>query len=133
METKEIKITWRIVPDMTDVLCVCEPRGGGAVTVLANQRGRECLQKVFPNAQIPWEPNTCNMPRDWLHSIFLVPELARGHHALPPITGNVPLEEAAPAALTYPLAYAVQTQGVRAMTWDEQDEPQHRLHLPPQH
>jgi len=59
-----------------------------------------------------------------------VPELARGEHALPPITGDTPLNEATPAALAYLLAYAVERSGGCAMIFDEDGDPPLRLLAP---
>ena len=132
MKSKHIELTMEDVPNVSDVLCICEPRGGGAVTVLANAQGRDCLQKVFPKWITPWEQNAAGMPSDWLHAVFRMPELAdHGAHNLPPISGGMPLEEATPAALAFLLAVAATNQGARVMTWDEQRELQFKLYLPP--
>jgi hypothetical protein len=133
MKTKQIELNTNDIPNITDVLCICEPHSSkGAVTVLANARGRDCLQKVFPAWGIPWETDS-KMPSDWLHAAFYVPEMAsRGGHHLPPITGGIPLEEAAPAALAFLLAIAAKEQGARAMTWDDQQEVPFTLYPPPQ-
>lgn len=69
MKPKVIGVALKDVPNISDVLCVCEPRGGGTVTVFANAQGRACLQKVFPTSQTSWtlgEP----MPREWLQTVF---------------------------------------------------------------
>jgi hypothetical protein len=124
---RSLKLKWPDVPAVSDVLCIIEPRGGGAVTVLANEQGRDCLQKVFPEWSIPWEANSSGFPRDWLYAVFHVPELARGAHNLPQFADKVPLDEAAPAQL---LAVAAKNQGARAMTWDEQRKPQFELFIP---
>jgi len=132
MKVIESKMTMKDVPRVSDVLCIVEPHGDGAVTVLANQHGRDCLQKVFPEWSVPWEPYVSSFPSDWLHAVFPVPELASKHaHSLPPINGNVPLVEATPAALAFLLAIAAKNQGGRAMTWDDQREPQLQLFIPP--
>jgi hypothetical protein len=133
MKVKEVKLTWTDVPSVSDVLCIVEPRGGGAVTVLANAYGRDCLQKVFPNWDIPWEPNASAFPRDWLHAVFPIPELAsRGGHNLPPINGSIPLATATPASLAFLLAIGAKNQGARAMTWGDEQEPPLHLFVPPQ-
>ncbi len=127
---KEIQLKMGDVPRVSDVLCICEPRGRGDVTVLANARGRDCLQRVFPEWSIPWEANACAMPSDWLHALFPLPELASGAHRLPPITGDVSIDEATPAALTFLLAIAAMNEGARAVMWDDQWEPQLSLFVP---
>jgi hypothetical protein len=112
-EAKIIGVRPSEVPNVSDVLCIVEPRGGRDVIVLANAKGRECLQRIFPNSQPSWKPNASDMPPNWRHAIFHVPELARLEHALPSITGDTPLKEATPTALAYLLAYAVERQGGR--------------------
>jgi len=129
-KAKIIGVTPNDVPNVSDVLCIVEPRGGGAVIVLANAKGRECLQRIFPNSQPSWKPNESNMPPNWRHAVFHMPELARGEHALPPIAGDTPLKEATPAALAYLLAYAVERQGGCAMIFDEDGDPPLRLLAP---
>jgi hypothetical protein len=124
---RSLKLKWPDVPAVSDVLCIIEPRGGGGVTVLANEQGRDCLQKVFPEWSIPWEANSSGFPREWLYAVFHVPELARGAHNLPQFADKVPLDEAVPAQL---LAVAAKNQGARAMTWDEQRKPQFELFIP---
>ena len=54
MKTKQIMLNTNDVPNVSDVVCICEPRGEGGVTVLANAHGRNCLQKVFPAWSIPF-------------------------------------------------------------------------------
>ena len=132
MKPKVIGVALKDVPNISDVLCVCEPRGGGTVTVFANARGERVCKKFFPlrkphgRSASPCRANGC---RPFLN----VPDLARGDHTLPPINGNIPLDEASPGALAYLLAYAVQRQGARAMMWDEEGAPPLRLLTPPQH
>ena len=129
---KVLELSRDDVPHVSDVFCICEPRGGGSITVLANAHGRASLQKVFPEWSIPWEKqNSSRFPNDWLLAIFHMPNLAsRGGHNLPPITGGAPLEEATPAALAVLLTIAAKDQGARAMMWDEQGDPPLRLFLP---
>jgi hypothetical protein len=59
-----------------------------------------------------------------------VPELARGVHNLPPITGNAVLEESTPQALAFLLATGAYHQGARAMMWDEMGDPPLQLFIP---
>jgi hypothetical protein len=131
IETRDVEITPADVPNIADVLCICEPRGGGAVSVIANQLGRDCLHRIFPTWDIPWERNVTGFPGDWLQAIFDVPRLAHGTHNLPPITGNAVLEEATPKALTFLIAIAAKYQGARAMLWDEESDPPFELYVPP--
>jgi hypothetical protein len=132
MKVKNMTLTMADIAKVSDVLCITEPRGGGAVTVLANMHGENCLQRVFPNWDIPWEPNTFAFPPDWLHAIFPVPALAGlGSHRLPSINGDIPLEMATPVQLTFLLAVAANKQGARAVMWDEDGKPQLRLFVPP--
>jgi len=128
---RSVKLKWPDVPAISDALCIVEPRGGGAVTVIANEQGRDCLQKVFPKWSIPWETSSWGFSSDWLHAVFQMPELARrGAHNLPPIAGGVPLDEATPAQLAFLRAIAAKNPGARAMTWDEQRKPQFELFMP---
>ena len=132
MDSRDVRMTWKDVPQVCDALCIVEPRGGGAVTVLAKAFGQTSSEKVFPNWRIPWERNPSSFPHDWLHAVFHVPELARGVNELPPITGGAQLEEAAPHALAFLLAMGAYHQGARVAIWNEGGDPELTLHIPPQ-
>ena len=125
-------ISPRDIPNMADLLCVVEPRGRGAVTVLANAHGRDAVKRVFPVTRISWESNASGMPLDWLHAALNVPALASsGGHGLPrEVYGDAALDEATPEALAFLLAIAVKDQGARAAVWDEGAEVPFRVFAP---
>jgi hypothetical protein len=127
----KIKLTMRDVPQVADVLCIVEPRGGGAVTVLANTFGQACLEKVFPRWRIPWAPNHSAFPRDWLHAVFDMPDLVHGTHNLPPITDGAQLEQATPPQFAFWLAMGAYHQGARAMMWNDGGDEPLQLFIPP--
>jgi hypothetical protein len=106
-------ISPRDIPNMADLLCIVEPRGLGAVTVLANAHGRDAVNRVFPVTRISWESNASGMPLDWLQ-----PALASsGGHELP-------------RALAFLIAIGVRNQGARAAVWDEGAEVPFRVFVP---
>jgi hypothetical protein len=53
-----------------------------------------------------------------------------GHTIYRRFTGNAPLDEATPSALTFLLAFAAKSQGARVITFDEQSKPQLALFIP---
>jgi hypothetical protein len=120
--TRPFDLTPEDLPNVTDVVCVAEPRAPGAIAAFANAPGRNALQKVFPEWSIPWEPNAVTLPPDWLLALFHMPTLAEryGIRDLESITGGAPLEDATPAALAFLLATVAKDQGARAATWDGQ-------------
>ena len=117
---KVIDLYPRDVTNISDVVCIVDRRGRGAVGVYANAAGRACLQRIFPAFRPSWESSAGKMPDDWLKAVFYVAELARGEHALPPIYGDAVLEEATPEAIAYLLAHAVREHGARAMIWNNE-------------
>jgi hypothetical protein len=111
--------------DIVDTILV--PEDNRTVTVMASERGRLALGKVFPEITLPWRafdlPGGAPCPEapvGWKKIAWLnVSGLAHStRHNLPPIYGDTPLDEATPKSVAFVLACAMKNQGVRAMILD---------------
>jgi hypothetical protein len=113
-KTKSFKLNVADLPHNADALFRGEP--GGWVWMAANPRGRHCIEQVFPKAYIEWRDPGDGFPSDWQGFSLHVPKVAAlpAPNNLPPITGDVPLDEAQPDQLAFLMAIAAKNQGARA-------------------
>jgi hypothetical protein len=113
-KSKSFKLDAADLPHNADALFRGEPSGW--VSMAANPKGRHCIEKVFPKAYIEWRDPGDGSPSDWQGFSLHVPEVAAlpAPNNLPPITGDVPLDEAQPDALAFLMAIAAKDQGARA-------------------
>ena len=81
-----------------------------------NDKGRACVDALFPGSHIAWSEPGVGLPADWRSFDINVPDVvAEIETALPmDITGGADLDEAKPDALALLLAVGVVRQGGRA-------------------
>jgi hypothetical protein len=113
-KSKSFKLNLADLPDNADALFRGEP--GGWVSMAANPRGRHCIEQVFPKTYIEWRDPGDGFSSDWQGFSLHVPNVAAlpAPNNLPPITGDVPLDEAQPDQLAFLMAIAAKDQGARA-------------------
>lgn len=112
--SKSFKLNVADLPQNVDAMFQGEPDGW--VLIAANARGRHCVEQIFPAAYIAWRDPGSGFPSDWQGFSLNVPDVARlpAPNNLPPITGDVPLDEAQPDALAFLMAIAAKDQSARA-------------------
>jgi hypothetical protein len=89
------------VPNMVDAYFVGDHGEHGWVRIDANDKGRACVDALFPKAHIAWREPSERMPPDWHGFIMNIPNVvAEIETALPmDITRGADLDEANPDAL----------------------------------
>jgi hypothetical protein len=112
---KRITLKRSEVVNMVNAVFRGDEDNPGWVSAFADAKGRECIEALFPNVPIPWaDHHTDVLPPDWRILSINVPAAATTETRLPlEITDGVNLDEAAPDALAFLLAYGVCRQGGR--------------------
>jgi hypothetical protein len=113
MKIQEFHASWDEVFQMADAFMSGKPVGW--VAVAANERGREGIQAVFPEANIAWRDPGEGWPDDFQGFSFNIPDMASymRHHLPLEITGGLALDDASPKSLAYLFARAVANKGAR--------------------
>ena len=120
-KSKEFEAAIRDLPNLVDALFVGNPDVPGWVSMNVSPKGRECVDALFPQAQIAWRKS--DFPTDpsgdwgdWRGFEINLPDVvAQTETKLPlEITGGADLDEAQPDALALLLAIAVKRQGGRS-------------------
>jgi hypothetical protein len=113
---KKFEIKMSDLPNMIDALFVGDHDEQGWVVMDVNDKGRACVDALFPNAHIAWRDASDSLPADWCGFSINVPDVvAEINTELPlDITRGADLDKANPDALAFLLAYAVSRQGGRA-------------------
>lgn len=120
---KRMNIRPSDIPNMCDAFFEGDHSEGrqGWVMMAANPKGRECINRLFPEAHIDWRDAgaTPRLPADWLgFNINLPDTIAATATKLPlEITHGDDLDVANPDALAFLLATGVNRQGGRSAIW----------------
>ena len=114
--TKTFSIKMGDLPNMVDAIFAGDHDDPGWVEMNANDKGRACVNALFPEARIAWRESGNGAPADWHGFVINIPDVvAETETALPrDITGGADLDEAKPYALALLLAVGVVRQGGRA-------------------
>jgi hypothetical protein len=93
----------------------------GWVAMAANQKGRECIEALFPDACIAWRDPGEGLPNDWRGFDLNLPDVIAATTTKLPleITRGADLNAANPDALAFLLATGVNRQGGRSAVWRE--------------
>jgi hypothetical protein len=114
--TKSFKMAIADLPNMVDAIFAGNHDDPGWVEMNVNDRGRACVDALFPRGHIAWRKPGVGLPADWRGFNINVPDVvAEMETALPlDITRGHDLDEANPDALVLLLALGVTRQGGRA-------------------
>ena len=114
--TKTFSIKMADLPNMVDAIFAGNHDDPGWVEMNVNDKGRACVDALFPGGHIAWSEPGVGLPADWRGFDINVPDVvAEIETALPmDITGGADLDEAKPDALALLLAVGVVRQGGRA-------------------
>ena len=101
---------------MVDAIFAGNHDDPGWVEMNANDKGRACVNALFPDGRIAWRESGNGAPADWHGFIINIPDVvAEMETALPlDIARAADLDEANPDALALLLAVGVVRQGGRA-------------------
>jgi hypothetical protein len=105
------------LPHMIDAVFIGSPKPGGWVIMEVNDKGRACVEALFPGGHFAWGAPGNVMPADWHGFEINVPGVVAGlpETKLPlEITRGADLDKANSDALAYLLAVGVKNQGGRA-------------------
>ncbi|MGP0086133.1 MAG: hypothetical protein ACLP0B_21305 [Steroidobacteraceae bacterium] len=107
------------LPNMLDAVFMGnhDHHPNGWVIMEVNEKGRACVEALFPQAHIAWGTPSDIVPADWHGFEINVPGVvaALPETKLPPeITNGAKLDEANPNSLAFLLAFGVMRQGGRA-------------------
>jgi hypothetical protein len=111
------------LPHMVDAVFVgnYDHEPNGWVIMSVNDKGRDCVDALFPGAHIAWTAAGDDLPADWHGFEIHVPDVVdtMGDQTKLPleITEGADLHEANPDALALLLAIGVTHQGARAGVW----------------
>jgi hypothetical protein len=119
--TKTFSIKMADLPNMVDAIFAGDHDDPGWVEMSANDKGRACVDALFPEAHIAWREPGNGAPADWHGFIINIPDVvAEMETALAlAITRDPDLDEANPDALALLLAMGVMRQGGRAAYFRE--------------
>jgi hypothetical protein len=119
--TKAFSIKMAGLPNMVDAIFAGNHDDPGWVEMNANDKGRACVDALFPEARIAWREPGNGAPADWHNFIITIPDVVaemETARALA-ITRGADLDEANPDALALLLAMGVMRQGGRAAYFRE--------------
>jgi hypothetical protein len=104
--TKTFSIKMGDLPNMVDAIFAGDHDDPGWVEMNANDKGRACVNALFPDARIAWRESGNGAPADWHGFIINIPDVvAEMETALPlDIARGADLDEANPDALALLLA-----------------------------
>jgi hypothetical protein len=117
MKRKHITIdVQKELPHMIDALFVGNPDKLGWVQMEVNDKGRACVEALFPEGHIAWGKPGNVVPADWHGFEINVPGVVANTETKLPleITRGADLNKATPDALAFLLAIGVKDQGGRA-------------------
>jgi len=119
--TKTFSIKMADLPNMVDAIFAGNHDDPEWVEMNANDKGRACVDALFPEAHIAWREPGNGAPADWHGFIINIPDVvAEMETALAlAITRGADLDEANPDALALLLAIGVMRQGGRAAYFRE--------------
>jgi hypothetical protein len=106
------------LPNMVDAIFAGNHDDPGWVEMNVNDKGRACVDALFPGGHIAWSEPGVGLPADWRGFDINVPDVvAEIETALPmDITGGADLDEAKPDALALLLAVGVVRQAAARPT-----------------
>jgi hypothetical protein len=118
---KTFSIKMADLPSMVDAIFAGDHDDPGWVEMSANDKGRACVDALFPGAHIEWREPGTGAPADWLGFVISIPDVvAEMDTALAlAITRCADLGETNPDALALLLAMGVMRQGGRAAYFRE--------------
>ena len=119
--TKTFSIKMADLPNMVDAIFAGNHDDPGWVEMNANDKGRACVDALFPEAHIAWREPGNGAPADWHNFIITIPDVVAEMETAPAlaITRGADLDEANPDALALLLAIGVMRQGGRAAYFRE--------------
>jgi hypothetical protein len=112
---RNIKVTATDLPQVTDAVFIGNHDRPGWVCMAVNDKGRECVDALFPHAKIAWRDAGDIVPADWHGFDINLPDVVAAMETKLPldITSAADLDKCTPDALAFLLAIGVKRQGGR--------------------
>ena len=103
--TKTFSIKMADLPNMVDAIFAGDHDDPGWVEMNANDKGRACVDALFPEAHIAWRETGIGAPADWHGFVINIPDVVAEMETAPAlaITRGADLDEANPDALASPI------------------------------
>jgi hypothetical protein len=115
VKTRRIKLAITDLPQVADAFFIGDPNRPGWICMAVNDKGRECVDALFPQAKIAWRDAGDIVPTDWHGFDINLPDVVATMETKLPldITDGANLDSCTPDALAFLLAIGVKRQGGR--------------------